>query len=504
MEALNSSKTQPARSYAIKTFGCKANLYDSQLIEAELQKRGYRPAKDGEEPTVTFVNSCTVTNEADVQSKKAARLAARDNPSSKVIFTGCGAEVEPEKYLDTPGLSYVVGNQNKNRIVDLVIQELENASPGEHGKPSEPLILGSVTEYSEILSRHPMDREWPTPESSFMLPPPSLSMDGESSRTRTFIKVQEGCNSFCTYCIIPYGRGPARSPSISFLVEQVKELVSQGTREVVITGTNIGDFGSDWSEDGKTRIENLVQAILDQTSLERLRVSSLDPIEVSDRLIEIMKSNPRFLPHFHVSLQSANSQVLKLMKRKYSAKEVENCLNAIAAIPAPLGGVFVGMDVITGFPGETEEAFQDTVNRLRSLPWSRLHVFPYSEREGTPATRLPVKVPNPVRVERAKILREMSLERLKSIHQLALTEMKQSRRPLDRVLLESLVSGPSKDRLWVGGYTSNYLRVLTPVTDEPSARALQNQVVEGLIPESLFVDSNQGDVAFIAYPKNTV
>lgn len=491
------------RSYSIQTFGCKANLYDSQLLEAELQKRGFRPAGPDEEPTLSFVNSCTVTDEADRQSKKAARLKARDNPSTRVVFTGCGAEVEPSKYLDTPGLSYVVGNQDKNRILDLVLGAIEKTSSqgdllqtGE--KKFTPAILGGVTEYSEILSRHPMDREWHAPESTFMLPPASQALDGTSSRTRTFIKIQEGCNSFCTYCIIPYGRGPSRSPKIPFLIDQVKTLVSQGTREIVLTGTNIGDYGADWSEDRKTRIEDFVEAILSETTLERLRISSLDPVEVSPRLMQIMKSNPRLLPHFHVSLQSANSPVLRLMKRKYTSKEVEECLRAISDIPAPHGGVFVGMDVITGFPGETDAHFLDTLERLKSLPWSRLHVFPYSEREGTPATRLPNVVSPQVRTERAKILRGLSLERLKSIHQNAMSEMKKAERGFDRVLMESIVGGPTKDKIWVGGYSSNYLRVITAVKTEAEAHSLQNQVVEGLIPESLYVDSNQGDVAFIA------
>lgn len=498
MQSENRTSSPTPRSYAIRTFGCKANLYDSQLIEAELQKRGYTPAKADEEPEITFVNSCTVTNEADIQSKKAARLAARDNPNTRVVFTGCGAEVEPEKYLDTPGLSFVVGNQNKDKIVDLVLGAIRS-NPIDQSQiiRPHPTVLGTVTDYQEILSRHPMDREWPTPESSFMLPPASMELNGESSRTRTFIKVQEGCDSFCTYCIIPYGRGPARSPKISFLVDQVHELVKQGTREVVITGTNIGDYGVDWSEDKKPRIEDLVEAILNETKLERLRVSSLDPVEISPRMIEIMKSNPRFMPHFHVSLQSANTAVLRLMKRKYGAHEVETCLNSIASIPAPHGGVFVGMDVITGFPGETDEHFEDTLLRLKSLPWSRLHVFPYSEREGTPATRLPHKIQNSVRVERARILRELSLERLKSIHQHALIEVKKTGRGFDRVLMEGVTTGPTRDRVWVGGYSSNYLRVLVAVDSTEKARSIQNQTLDGLSPESVFVDSNQGDVAFI-------
>lgn len=481
------------KKYELKTLGCKANLYDSQLIEAELQKRGWVPAEKGDSPDLCVVNSCTVTDEADKQSRKMASKAAQANPSTRVVMTGCGAEVDPTKSAAASGVDFVVGNQNKNRLVELVLEAIATSEPSSQGI-EKGVLLGGVSAYSQILSRHPMDREWATPESSFMLPPAHLR--GESGRTRAFIKIQEGCNSFCTYCIIPYGRGPSRSLPVESLVTQVKMLVTQGVREIVVTGTNIGDYGADLSSDGKPQLEHLISSLLGETALERLRISSLDPVEISPELRALYVDNPRLCSHFHVSLQSPHSKILKLMKRKYTSVEVNETLTKIAELPSPIGGVFAGMDVITGFPGEGVEEFEAGVEVLRHLPWSRLHVFPYSEREGTPATRLPNSVPKPERVRRAKVLRDLSLERLKKIHHEVLDDFRKHGRLLDRVLIEGAVKGPDPTKAYVGGYTSNYLRVILPVESAEAGERLTNEIVS-LQPESLIVDSNQGDVAFM-------
>jgi threonylcarbamoyladenosine tRNA methylthiotransferase MtaB len=486
-----------AKRYSVKTLGCKANLYDSQLLEAELQKRGWTPALSGETPDLCVVNSCTVTDEADRQSRKLAQKTAALNSKTRVVLTGCGAEVEPEKFAETSGVHFVVGNQNKNRLVDLVLREIEgerDVSP----LTTKGMVLGGVRAYSEILSRHPIDREWVSGESAFMLPP--VHLRGESGRVRGFLKIQDGCNAFCTYCIIPYGRGPSRSPSIASTLERVRSLHAQGTREVILTGTNIGDYGVDWSKDeggdGKPKLEELVSAILEKTAIERIRIGSLDPTEITPKLRAILSSHPRACAHFHVSLQSAHSKVLRLMKRKYAYEQIEECLTAIGAMPAPTGGTFVGMDVITGFPGEGEEEFEVSIERLRRLPWTRLHVFPYSEREGTPATRLPNSVYPHERARRAKVLRELSLERMKATHHEILDAYRRHGRALDRVLIEGPTKGPDGKRLYVGGYSSNYVRTLLAVDDEAAASALSNRVVS-VAPESLVVDSSQGDVAIL-------
>ena len=474
--------------YLLKTLGCKANLSDSQLLESELQKKGWKPAEFNSEITadLCIINSCTVTDEADKQSRKLALRLLKDHPRAKIVITGCAAEVDPELMAEAPGIHYVVGNRDKPDLVNLVLASLEEKR--ENG------ILGRASNYDEMLSRHPIDREWATPESAFMIPP--ARHRGEAGRTRTFLKIQEGCNSFCTYCVIPYGRGPSRSLGIPEIVAQISELVKQGVQEVVITGTNVGDYGIDWNKSpGQPQLTELFEAIFSQTELPRLRVSSLDPTEITPGLFALMRREPRFQPHFHVSLQSPHSKILKLMKRKYQWEQVQECLHAIADLRAPIGGPFVGMDLITGFPGETLSDFEWGCEALASLPWSRLHVFPFSERKGTPATRLPLSVPQQERVRRARILRELSFERSKRSHHDVLVNSEKTGTPLDRVLFESKTKGPSPG-IWVAGYSANYLRVLVPVKSEDDALALNNKI-HPVMPLSLILDSAAGEVAFM-------
>ncbi|HTL11376.1 MAG TPA: radical SAM protein, partial [Bdellovibrionota bacterium] len=397
--------------YVVRTLGCKANLYDSQLMEATLREMGMEPAGEGETADVCVVNSCTVTNEAEKQSRDAARRLAKTHPGTRVVMTGCSVEVDPQALAKVAGVDYVLSNRDKPRFGALLGAALSGPTSGQVD-PSAPVadILGDARGYEQLLSKHPMDREWPLPEALSFLSSEDRREDSHMSsaaRTRVFLKIQEGCDSFCTFCIIPYGRGPGRSLRVGDLVGQVERLCAAGAREVVLTGTNIGQYGMDWSEDKSLRLEELCRALLERTSIERLRVSSLDPVEITPGLLGLMESDPRFCPHFHVSLQSPHPKILRLMKRKYGAAEVRSALESIAGLrtnPAP----FVGMDVITGFPGETREEFEWGLGVLDSLPWSRLHVFPYSERKGTPATRLPGSVERGERLRRAEALRALS------------------------------------------------------------------------------------------------
>ncbi|MBL7715763.1 MAG: tRNA (N(6)-L-threonylcarbamoyladenosine(37)-C(2))-methylthiotransferase MtaB [Bdellovibrionales bacterium] len=470
--------------FVVKTLGCKANLTDSQMIEAELLGRGWRAAAETDGRTesdvdLCIVNSCTVTDEADRQSRKMASRLGRDYPNAKIVITGCSAEVDPERLKNSKGIHYVVGNRDKPKLVDLVLNTPQQRAKAE--------VLGEATGYTEMLSRHPMDREWPMP-SSDALPDPE---EGASARTRAFIKIQDGCNSFCTYCVIPYGRGPSRSLKIEEVVQQVKGLVLAGYREAVITGINIGDYGMDWS--GSLQIEALVRAILKETHLERIRISSLDPTEITPGLLALMEEERRLCPHFHVSLQSPHSKILRLMKRKYAWEQVEQKLGQIEKLGRRLkekgvpGGVFVGMDLITGFPGETEEDFEATVQLLKGLYWSRLHVFPYSERAGTPATRLPGKVSPEEKARRAAILRQLSFERLQ-----AHMGTPDSKTWVSGVLLEGLVRGPDGSKNWLSGYSPSYQRFLVP------ARADWSNRVVNLRPERIYSDAGSGDVSYVS------
>lgn len=472
------------KKYVIKTLGCKANFSDSQSIEAELQRRGWSAASDDLEADLCIVNSCTVTDEADKQSKNMAKQIARRNNKVQVVFTGCGAEVDPESYKKSPGIHYVVGNQNKPEMLDLILKSMDQNA----ARPEEAQILGSVTSYDEMKSRHPMDREWPMP---IGMDPGQWIEWGNTARTRVFMKIQEGCNSFCTYCIIPYGRGPNRSLKPGELVRQVQALTVKGVREIVLTGTNIGDYGTDWSESKEMMLGDLLKQLLAHTTIERIRVSSLDPTEVTDEILELMELNPRLCPHFHISMQSPHSKVLKLMKRKYTQKEASDCLNKIARLKT-IAPVFVGMDVITGFPGEGDQEFEESYEWFKAHPWSRLHVFPYSERQGTPATRLGGIVPVSVRKDRARRLMELSTQRLEiQYHQ----GLQTPDHPLfSSVLIEGRGSTGSGNE-WVMGYTSNYWKVAIPGSLE-SLKLSPNQTVQ-VRPQSVMLERASGDASFL-------
>lgn len=431
------------RYYLVRTLGCKANLYDSQRIEAELQKRGWLPwgdraGKKAEKPPgklLCIVNSCAVTNEADRQTRKTAAKIAKDYPGAIVVVTGCSAEVDSERLANSEGIHYVIGNRDKPEIVDLILNSYQTT--GSHKK------------------------DWPSIDRAFALP--EVGFESFSRKTRVFLKIQDGCNAFCTYCIIPYARGPSRSLPIPGVLSQVERLVTDaGIREIVLTGTNIGDYG-----EGGLSLTELCERILGETSLERLRLSSLNPTEISLELLRLMEKDPRLCPHFHVSLQSPNTKILRRMKRHYGFEEVKDCLEKIhstrpagSAGNSIIGGVFVGMDVITGFPGESKEDFSWTCKVLEELPWTRLHVFPYSEREGTPAVKLPDSVSAEERRTRQQVLNTLSRERLQNWYSKILAECQATGQPLMNVLLEKQ---SEKDKLKhsVTGYTSNYVRVVS-------------------------------------------
>jgi threonylcarbamoyladenosine tRNA methylthiotransferase MtaB len=309
-------------------------------------------------------------------------------------------------------------------------------------------------------------------------------------KTRVFFKIQEGCNAFCTYCIIPYGRGPARSLSLEQVLKKIDVLVKAGVKEIVFTGTNIGKYGEDLER--KVTLEELVDHVLKKTSLERLRLSSLDPTEISDHLLQLMAENQRLCPHIHVSLQSTQNKILRLMKRKYDFVAIENCLMKIEKLKLSyplMGGVFVGMDLITGFPGETREDFLSEVKVLETLPWHRLHVFPYSERSNTPATRLPDKVSSKEKKERSVALNALSLKRLNTYGK----KLLEQKGFFDSVLLEN-----TKKEGWILGHTPNYFKVLIEKKEFSLQKDLKpNQIVKA-VPLELVMDSKAQDMAFIS------
>ncbi len=371
-------------TYAVSSMGCKANLTDSQALESTLRQLGGTEAESGQDPDLYLLNTCTVTDEAD----KEARSLLRRSRAGLAIATGCLAQVDPEQLEKSVSGSKnvrVVRNSAKKEIEGLVQEWLAGTLDEQRA-----LVQGDrALWHAEIL--------------------PNRAGASESNRTRAFYKVQDGCNAFCAYCVIPLARGRSRSLPAAQVVQEIQAFVDAGVKEVVLTAIHAADYA-----DGELDFTGLVEEILRQTSVPRLRLTSLDPGEIPDRLLELMEKNQRLCPHFHVSLQSANSRVLSAMKRAYDAEKVEERL---LAIRARLPRAYVGMDLIAGFPGETETEFMDGLERLERLPWTRAHVFPFSVRKNTAAARLVQAglglAPEVVR-ERARLLRELSERKMRA------------------------------------------------------------------------------------------
>jgi threonylcarbamoyladenosine tRNA methylthiotransferase MtaB len=366
----------------LHTWGCKVNTYDSGLLEQRLQRQG-ASVKLGESPSasanaggsrVHVLNTCSVTEEASREAARQVRRIKAREPFSRVVITGCGAQVDSGVFDALPGADLVIANSHKGDLEILIDRLFKD--------PGLPKV-----HRSNIFRKEELE------EGGGL----------ESDHTRAFLKIQDGCNSFCTYCVIPFARGKSRSIPIQRLVQRVNELGGMGAREVVLTGVHIGDY-----EDGERRLEDLLEDLLACTNMPRIRLSSLEPVELSSRLMELYLTEPRLCRHFHMSIQSACSATLERMRRQYDAAAVER---ALFEIQSNLPDAFVGMDVIAGFPGETEEEFQDTYARLSKLPWTRMHVFPFSERPGTKALKLEGRVEIAVRQRRAAQLRELSRNR---------------------------------------------------------------------------------------------
>lgn len=372
--------------FQFHTFGCKVNTYDTGLLQKRL---GSKPASSLEEsisasqrndanvsssaqPPIHILNTCAVTAEATKEAVKLVRKLKSQNPDSLIIVTGCAAQVDTDQFANLDGVDLVVANSHKGEL-------------------------------KKIIEDHQAKRNLEKVFRSNIFKKEDLEGGGgfEESHSRAFLKIQDGCNSFCSFCIIPYARGKSRSLTVQELVDRVNQMVEKNYKEVVLTGVHIGDY-----QDQDLRLEDLVQQILDQTKIQRIRLTSLEPIELSERLLSLY-DNPRMCPHFHMSIQSASTPVLKVMKRNYGAEEVADAFRRIAK---KLPHAFVGMDIIAGFPTETEEDFENTYMLLQETPWTRMHVFPYSERSGTRAAIMD-QVPMHVRKARARRLRELSLIR---------------------------------------------------------------------------------------------
>ena len=435
-------------TFYIEQFGCRATQADGAAIERQLREQGCQLASEAHAADVVVLNTCTVTAAADTQARDAIRKLHAANPSSRIIVTGCYAQRAPEELAVLPGVSFVVGNSHKPQIPNLL---LPIASPprvgAQHAAPRLPQLphSGDLPGHAEILIGDIFNL-------TEVLVAPVLG--GEGNHTRPTLKIQDGCNSRCSFCVIPFVRGKSRSLPPGKVVAEIQRLSDSGYREIVLSGINLGAYGRDLSP--CVEFLDLLPRILGETHLERLRVSSIEPLDVSLSLIDLIASTDRLAPHFHMPLQSASDRILAAMHRWYRA---EHYARRVELVHERLPHAAIGADVITGFPGETETDHATTLRFIAERPFTYLHVFSYSQRPGTKAASLPNQVPGAIIKRRARELR--ALAETKS----AEFRASQIGRTL-RVL--TLRRDPLDDPSCTPALSENYLSVQIPLTLPPN------------------------------------
>ncbi len=374
---------EQVKSFHIQNFGCRATQADGAALEGLLEKQGLQAAGGAREADLVILNTCTVTTTADEDVRKSIHRVHRENPEARILVTGCYAQRAPEELIRIPGVTWVVGNSHKTQIPEL-LPELSR-TPEYHGQ----VVVGDIMKAAGFLSS-PVD-------------------DAFGDRTRPNLKIQEGCNNLCTFCIIPSVRGRSRSMPVEQVLGEVRRL-AESYREVVLTGINLGRWGREagFMREQRMRLSDLLKRVLDETAVERIRLSSVEPMDFSEELLELMASSPRIAKHVHAPLQSGSDAVLKRMKRRYRARHYEDRLKKAQAL---MPDAAFGADVMTGFPGETDAEFSETYEFVRRMPYTYLHVFTYSERPGTPAAAAADHVPHPVRKDRTRLLRELAAQK---------------------------------------------------------------------------------------------
>ncbi|MCV9386221.1 tRNA (N(6)-L-threonylcarbamoyladenosine(37)-C(2))-methylthiotransferase MtaB [Reichenbachiella ulvae] len=403
------------KKVAFYTLGCKLNFSETSAISRLFEEEGYEKVQFEETPDIFVINTCSVTENADKKCKQIVKSAKKISPESFVVIIGCFAQLKPKEISEIKGVDAVLGAAEKFKL-------LEHLKAFE--KTKETIVCASeisnATEFNNAYSK--------------------------ADRTRTFLKVQDGCNYGCAFCTIPLARGKSRSDAIENIIASAKEIAASGVKEVVLTGVNIGDFGI---QEGrrKEKFLDLIKALDEIEGIERFRISSIEPNLLSNSIIEFVAQSKKFVPHFHIPLQSGSDKILKLMNRRYlSGLYVER----VEKIKSLMPDACIGVDVITGFPGESHEDFLDTYNFINELDVSYLHVFTYSERDNTQAIEMENPVPYTERQERSKMLRILSEKKKRAFY---LSQ--------EGTTMEALMEGDIKDGL-MHGFTANYIKVEFP------------------------------------------
>ena len=420
------------------TLGCKLNFSETSTFARTLYNMGVREAKKSESADICLINTCSVTEVADHKCRQIIHRMVRQNPGAFVIVTGCYAQLESETIAKIEGVDLVLGSNEKADLIQYLSDAWNKTdvdsigdNPTEEGKGQYHSVkTKDIKSFQASCSR--------------------------GNRTRYFLKVQDGCNYFCTYCTIPYARGFSRNPSIASLVQQAEEAAKEGGKEIVLTGVNIGDFGETTGES----FLDLVKALDKVEGIERFRISSLEPDLIDDDLIEYCAQSRAFMPHFHIPLQSGSDEVLKLMHRRYDTKLFAHKINLIKE---KMPDAFIGVDVMVGSRGERPEYFEDCYNFLASLPVTQLHVFPYSERPGTSALSIPYVVDNREKKHRAHKLLKLSDEKTHAFYAAHIGQEAD-------VLFEKAARGKA-----MHGFTDNYIRV--ELSPSQAKEEYDNQII---------------------------
>lgn len=414
------------------TFGCKLNFSETSTIAKLFAEKGIRRVSTGEKPDIIVVNTCSVTEVADKKCRQQIRSFAKKYPDATIIVTGCYAQLKSDEIATIDGVDIVAGNDKKLVLTEFLDNWLQNKETTTYVTPTR-----DIREFSPSCSR--------------------------GDRTRYFLKVQDGCDYWCTYCTIPMARGRSRSGTVAQIVEQAEKVAKEGGKEIVITGVNIGDFGKRTDE----TFFDLVKALDEVEGIERYRISSIEPNLLTDEIIEFVAKSKRFMPHFHVPLQSGSDAVLKLMHRHYDTELFRHKMETIKKV---MPDAFIGVDLIVGARGETDEEFENSRRFIESLPISRLHVFTYSERPGTKALNIDYVVSPEEKHKRTRIMLALSEKKL-------LDFSRQFEGTVRPVLIEHNRKGHP-----VNGFTDNYLKVVIPDTD---ASEIDNHILPVRIIETI-------------------
>ena len=401
------------KKIAFHTMGCKLNFSETSMISKDFTNRGFKKVKYKEFADIYVLNTCSVTDNADKEARKLIRQAKRKNPNAQIAVIGCYAQLIPDQIAKIDGVNLVIGTENKfNVLTELDLLNLN----------SETKIIRNKIEDVNAFT-------------------PSYS---SNDRTRTYLKVQDGCDYTCSFCTIPLARGRSRSDTISNTIKIANQAIRSGAREIVLTGVNIGDYG-------KNNNESFIELIkrLDTLAVERIRISSIEPNLLTKEIIDFCAESKKFMPHFHIPLQSGSNKILKLMRRRYTSSQYAESISLIRQL---IPDASIGVDVIVGFPGESNEDFMETFNFIESLDISYLHVFTYSERKNTDAANFKKSVDKKTRAHRSLILRRLSEKKLSDFY--------------DQFIgTQRVVLFDSKKNNQILGYTDNYIKVAVDSTD---------------------------------------